>query len=202
MDDNLTLKLLLTCLNCDEPLTGTRRSYLYCSELCREEAKYVRYKRARIREGTVDDPEIQEALATKFSSILDGGYPEQERHLTSAQRAFVFARDGGRCRLCGAEATDIDHIGAGPDGDINHPDNLQLLCKSCHNEKTRTSLRQVTVESDPEEFLRCDEKWQELEQRIQAKDPERFCDDEQHWGQTWRVLGKARGDLMKDSRKH
>lgn len=38
------------------------------------------------------------------------------------------------CRMCGAPATDVDHIDN--DGNNNERDNLQGLCHECHSRKT------------------------------------------------------------------
>jgi len=40
------------------------------------------------------------------------------------------------CRVCGAIATDVDHITPLRDGGTNARDNLQPLCHSCHSRKT------------------------------------------------------------------
>jgi hypothetical protein len=201
MGKSPTSVLPLSCLNCGGPLSDPQRPYLYCSELCRQEAKYVRYKRAKTREGIVDRPDIKAALDTQLAFIMGGGYPEAVRRLTKIQREAVFARDGGRCRLCGAPATQIDHIGAGPDGDINHPDNLRLLCERCHEEKTARSFREVTLESDPEEWWRCQFKFMELEQRVHTKKPARLCDDEQHWQKAWQGIARERAAIIKGTGK-
>ena len=47
------------------------------------------------------------------------------------------------CRVCGAVATQVDHIIPIPEGD-NSRANLQALCKPCHSRKTLTeSLNKV-----------------------------------------------------------
>lgn len=40
------------------------------------------------------------------------------------------------CRLCGAPATEVDHIVPLRAGGTNELSNLQPLCKSCHSRKT------------------------------------------------------------------
>ena len=50
---------------------------------------------------------------------------------------FVYARDGSKCQRCGATRyLNIDHIIPRRARGTNHPNNLQLLCSSCHGEKT------------------------------------------------------------------
>ena len=55
------------------------------------------------------------------------------------RRALV--RDNYLCQYCRTEgvytpATDVDHRIPKTDGGTDHLDNLQSLCKNCHNEKT------------------------------------------------------------------
>ena len=53
---------------------------------------------------------------------------------------MVLERDGWRCQGCGrAGRLEVDHIVALEDGgDPWAFDNLQALCKACHQAKTRT----------------------------------------------------------------
>lgn len=60
--------------------------------------------------------------------ILGGGYHEVRRRVPPALRAQIFERDGGRCVLCGAPATQIDHIA----GDANTTENLRGACGACN----------------------------------------------------------------------
>lgn len=57
-----------------------------------------------------------------------------------ALRRFVIARDGNRCRSCGADGTttqlDLDHIVNVREDGTDDPDNAQLLCHPCHKPKT------------------------------------------------------------------
>ena len=48
-------------------------------------------------------------------------------------RPAILERDSRRCRVCGAPATDVDHIGNKHD---HRPINLQALCDWCHKRKT------------------------------------------------------------------
>lgn len=48
-------------------------------------------------------------------------------------RREVIARDGGRCVLCGAPGTDVDHVVRGSDHSLG---NLRLLCRACHMRRT------------------------------------------------------------------
>src|SRR5205807_2656541 len=95
-------------------------------------------------------------------------------------------RDGGRCVICGAQGSEIDHIAS------SSPElgNLQLLCGSCHREKTAQSFRPIEAGS-PEELLKF-----ELDFRIAAPNPVRACDDEQRWAGLWRQLSAARKEAI------
>jgi 5-methylcytosine-specific restriction endonuclease McrA len=67
----------------------------------------------------------------------------------------VFARDGWRCRLCGAKtprafrgtyepnAPELDHIVPLALGGSHTPGNCQLACRSCNGRKGATALGQV-----------------------------------------------------------
>lgn len=129
------------CQNCDAQLTlqQARHGTLFCREKCQQTAEIVRYGRATLRDGRYQrDPLVRRAIATRIALILGGGYPKKARALSRERREAIFARDGWRCRLCGAPATEIDHIaGSSPD-----PENLQAICASCNYTRLpQTSVR-------------------------------------------------------------
>lgn len=64
---------------------------------------------------------------------------QRERPLTEAEKNFIRERDWHVCRNCGEPAHQVDHIVEYVDGGTRHPENLQLLCDSCHMKKTRRS---------------------------------------------------------------
>lgn len=175
----------LRCMNCDGAMTAPD---LFCCELCGETAKTVRYVRAVRADGRGQRPDVQEAVTIKTASVLGGGYPARGRRLSAALRRSVLERDGGHCRICGAEANQIDHIGGPIQGDINHPDNLQVLCESCHRRKTMDSHRPLET---PEEFARAEA----LRERIEAEDPLREC-DAADWADRWRSILKRRRESI------
>src|SRR6266849_1951825 len=110
------------CQNCDAQLTlqQARRGKLFCSEKCQQTAKTVRYGRATLLDGRYKrDPLVRQAIDIRIAIILGGGYPKKARTLSHEQREAIFTRDGRRCRLCGAPATDIDHI-AGSSSDLEN----------------------------------------------------------------------------------
>lgn len=50
------------------------------------------------------------------------------------------------CRVCGAPATDVDHIDQ--DTSNNLPDNLAAMCRSCHSAKTIAENREQLTRQD------------------------------------------------------
>jgi 5-methylcytosine-specific restriction endonuclease McrA len=176
-------KCPFNCPNCSVTFDGAD---LFCSELCDEEAKHVRYVRARKSDGRAGDPEVKEAIRIQRVSILRGGYDRAARRLTERERQFVKDRDGGKCQICGGPGDEIDH----KRGSSNDPTNLQLLCDACHNKKTVARFSVITKESHPEEWA----KLQELKKRAAASEPTRLCDDEL-WDSIWRELRRKRRDV-------
>ena len=60
------------------------------------------------------------------------------------------------CRHCAQRgivqaATMVDHIVPLNDGGTHAPDNLQSLCRACHNEKTRLDLKARRQQSSKEQ---------------------------------------------------
>ncbi len=160
------------CQNCDGQLTfqQARRGTLYCSEKCSQTAKTVRYGRATRQDGRyTSDPLVRQAIDTRIALILGGGYPKKARTLAREQREAIFTRDGGRCRLCGAPATEIDHIV----GSSSDSENLQAVCKPCNLAKAAANFRPATQV----EAAEGDAIWT----RITAEQPIRLCDDEKIW---------------------
>ncbi len=164
------------CMNCDKTIP---EAVLFCSPLCREEAKFVRYYRACIQDGRIEQPDIHEALQIRLAHILAGGYRADLRQLSDALRKAVIDRDHGRCRRCGAAANQIDHV----DGDSHDLDNLQLLCVRCHNEKTKAHLVPISPDTHPEESAKADA----MLCRVFSSRPSRLCDGSE-WDSLWRVV--------------
>jgi 5-methylcytosine-specific restriction endonuclease McrA len=170
------------CLNCDRAVENPGE--LFCSDLCREMAKVIRYGRAVHADRRIKQPDVAEALRIKVGIVVGGGYPQRERRLGDDQRQQIFERDDGMCRDCGAPATEIDHIGPPIDGDINHPDNLQALCNQCHRAKTLSRFRPIESEEERHRSL-------EINARIHAPEPLRIC-DAGDWKGRWPMLKAER----------
>lgn len=166
-----------TCSNCDAP-SGPK---LYCSELCGQVAKTIRYARRRLRDGRFDDPLVKEAIGVRVAFVVAGGYPERERRLAARTRQAVTRRDGDRCRACNKPGTEVDHIA----GNSSLLENLQLLCNRCHMVKTQASMKPV----DPEDTKTMG-RLKDVRRRIVSDRPERFCDDEREWPNIWLSLRK------------
>lgn len=135
---------------------------------------------------------MAEAVKIRLAIVLGGGYNANERKLTQTQRETVFQKDNGKCRNCGAQATEIDHITVPAHGDINHEDNLQALCSKCHREKTMKNLRPIETE---EESTRATE----LRKRIASPTPLRACDSAD-WNHCWRQIAAKRRQLKASRR--
>lgn len=72
-------------------------------------------------------------------TTLKGSDGRRIRPLTETEKNYIRERDFHVCRQCGEPARQVDHIIEAADGGTNEPSNLQLLCDSHHNAKTRQS---------------------------------------------------------------
>jgi uncharacterized phage protein (TIGR02220 family) len=74
------------------------------------------------------------------------------RYIPDALRKAVFARDGGKCRLCQAEENiEIDHIHPVSRGGNSEIENLQLLCRPCNRRKrTRLGYAEQVATQNPD----------------------------------------------------
>jgi 5-methylcytosine-specific restriction endonuclease McrA len=177
------------CPNCNGITTSAT---VFCSGLCEDEASFVRYYRACLEDGRCAEPDIQYELNKRLKFLVAGGYPERERRLPTGIRQAVIARDRGLCCLCGAPSIEIDHI-RGNSPDLN---NLQLLCKPCHNDKTDRSFVPASAESVPGKTA----KREQLLFRVFSDDPGLLCDDPVGWKYLSRRIRSARGHLISERR--
>ncbi len=168
------------CAQCQQPLPTSSRS-LYCSEWCGQTAKHIRYWRRIVRDGRIEDPDVQLALHTRLAFMLAGGYPGRDRHLTPTVRRQVYERDHHQCRTCKAPGEEIDHIHTSS-ADL---DNLQLLCRPCHQEKTRHNMTVADDEHQAALALLYVE-------RVLPDHTALLCDDHERWPQLWRALRTSR----------
>ena len=56
-------------------------------------------------------------------------------------RRAALHRDNHTCQQCGQRATHVDHIIGAHQGGTDHLDNLQALCRRCHDRKTGREAR-------------------------------------------------------------
>lgn len=164
------------CLNCDGTFEALKTAKLFCTTMCRDDAKLVRYFRACRKDGRLERPDVKQAIQIKFGFALsDLGYDEKSRKLSKEIRDAVFTRDKGSCRYCGSPGLEIDHI----DGNSNELTNLQVLCQACHFRKTEE--RMATPDDSDERVSRKKRKYAGLMLRILADEPLRICDDDLNW---------------------
>ncbi|MBF0671351.1 MAG: HNH endonuclease [Salinibacterium sp.] len=168
------------CANCLQELSTSIQG-LYCSTWCQEVTAHVRYLRRVFRDGRIKQPDVQLAMQTKNAFLLMGGYRSLGRRVTPRIRTEVRVRDEGRCQQCGIPGDDIDHIR----GDSDEPENLQLLCKSCHNAKTAQNM--VPASERSHRLLKS-----LMMTRVAPSHPQLLADDEQAWDRLWRQLQSAR----------
>ena len=92
----------------------------------------------------VSRPEELEAiftgLAKKHKYLTSEGYASrQTRHIPDTVKREVWDRDGGRCVRCSAnDYLEFDHIIPHSRGGANSVGNVQLLCRRCNNEKSKS----------------------------------------------------------------
>ncbi len=183
-----------TCFNCDETVIADEKPELFCSERCKQEAAFVRYFRSCKRDGRINQIDVQEAFQIKIAHILAGGYKSKLRRLPLSIRQKVYERDNETCQKCGKPGRDIDHINDGS-GDLK---NLQVLCRDCHNKKTKSNFKELTSET---------ENWEEksitvenLRSRTESEMPKRISDDEEKWKSLWRGFKSEREFVLKRER--
>lgn len=120
MKDNPWVLADHLCFNCDKPVTEPK---LFCSLLCQEEGKTVRYIRAVTRDGRINQLDAAEAVKIRKAILLGGGYPRQKRRLSPEVRQVIFERDTHKCQVCGGQATEIDHLDNSLAEGVNEPAN-------------------------------------------------------------------------------
>lgn len=153
----------------------------YCSTWCAEVCGHVRYMRAVLRDGRIEDPLVRTAIQTNGAFLLIGGYRSLGRRLNLARREEVKRRDAGLCQACGKPGTDIDHIS----GSSDELDNLQLLCGDCHLAKTAEQM----TEAAPESAAALQALFMT---RVAPEEPRLLADDETQWADARKGLQAAR----------
>jgi len=161
-----------TCPNCGLPETSKRSPY--CGENCRETAGFVRQFRSGLEQGWIFDAQKQVALGQVLWHVLGGGRPLRQQISPAKARQTALKREGGRCQVCGAPATTVDHIGSG----CNRPINLRAVCDACCLDRPFGDPRVVEQETFSALTLA-------FAERIGSPIALRCCDDGGTWD--WRA---------------
>lgn len=161
-----------TCPNCGQPVDSQRSPY--CGTQCREESAFVRQLRGAVEKNGID-AERQASMGQVLWHLLGGGYPGRVALVPDKVRQKLFARNGGKCELCGSPATTIDHIKTA----CNRPINLRPVCDSCT--RAVPYLDPAFLKAKPVQIL-----LDRLAQRVAAHTPVRCCDDPESWD--WRAF--------------
>jgi hypothetical protein len=83
-------------------------------------------------------------------------------------------------------------------GNSNNIEDLQLLCRTCHNEKTTAGFLEITPKTEGYEELMATAR--RLQSRVRASVPKRRCDDDEHWDKLYpRILLRRQNALKKKS---
>lgn len=182
------------CFNCEGKITVTKHPKLFCSGKCQQEAKFIRYYRSCKNDGRINQSDVREALQIRIAHILSGGYKERARHLPLSVRLAVYKRDNRICKKCGQPGNDIDHI----NGDGNDLENLQVLCRNCHNEKTKLSFKEITPEI--EGYTEKKVKVENLRSRTESAKPQKVCDDEKNWNANQKTISAKLRKILYNER--
>ena len=164
------------CVCCGSTIPWDRKRKVFCSDLCKEESKHVRYFRSCLSKGIQDRPDIKLVWRQRLAHLNSGGYIALGRRISNETRAKIREKFQNLCAHCNVETVngEIDHI-SGSGDEIS---NLQLLCWDCHMEKSQTNLREVAID-DPR-ALEISEYNRAFFSRVHAKNP-RICDDHVTW---------------------
>lgn len=172
------------CPNCSAVFDDDQ--HLFCSGRCEDEASLVRYRRACRSDGRYRQKDVREQIEMRIARLL-GGYSDRARTVPARVRRLVFERDRHLCRSCNAPGKEVDHIA----GNSSELWNLQLLCPSCHDAKTRRAFRLIP----PEDLEAEHERRAPLVARFDARQPLRLSDDPILWPNLSRQIKKARREI-------
>jgi 5-methylcytosine-specific restriction endonuclease McrA len=177
------------CVGCANPTDRL----LFCNALCAETARVVRYRRRIERDRRIRKPDVKAALAIREAYVLWGETPRPR--LTEDQRAAVFASRGRLCEICGASATEIDHIVSAHLAG-SELGNLRPLCSECHRAKTLDSPMPWDTQS-PAAIASHERRREAYEARWRARPPLRACDEEELWPRSWATVARRRRDARR-----
>lgn len=112
-------------------------------------------RRIKLRDRIEALPRVQDRskLQEKRRASLKR-YRSRAKRITAAQLREVWERDKV-CVKCGQEGRDVDHIVPVMKGGQTELDNLQLLCKPCHINKSREDWKGVVRQEATQSQLTC-----------------------------------------------
>lgn len=171
------------CPNCLRVFPAIPASRRFCDNNCRAIAEFVRMARKWIITPRMQaDPGYDDAMTarlTQLNAFAHGRSYIQNLPIPPKMRLYIFKRDKGQCRGCGAPGTEVDHI----NGLESVAENLQLLCHDCNIAK---AIQTSTQAMDNDIKMRFDIMYTGLGNRAISYLPAKACDDEQNWGKVWR----------------
>ncbi len=87
------------------------------------------------------------------------------RYISDETKRAVFARDAGKCRLCGSiEKIEYDHVTPVSKGGTSEEENLQLLCRHCNRAK------RAEQPATPSAAHACAERITETEKEVEKEE--------------------------------
>ncbi len=157
------------CPNCGTPSESL--SSPYCSEICRDQAAFVRQFRNAIATDSILTSEKQTVFGERLWWLLGGGLPIREARIPESAKRQVIKRCASKCEFCAAPMVTIENFGSG----CNRPLHLRAVCANCSKTKPfgDPAFSQSPLLKD-------------LSQRINAPTALRSCDDPQNWD--WRAF--------------
>ena len=80
-------------------------------------------------------PEHQ--ISERYIAAWEGSSRQTSSQAWRILRKQIIQRDGAICQMCGApDSVQVDHILNKARGGTDDPDNLQILCDTCHSRKS------------------------------------------------------------------
>lgn len=188
------------CCNCGSP-NVTINAPLYCSQVCKESASFVRYARARHSDGSDQRPDVVEGILVRLAFVLQGIDPAREPRVPEEFRMIMLKKADGQCEKCG-DSFDLDpftrnldripkihHL----DGGSNNDSNLRAWCGKCKREDAESRFLPVEEGSLQDPYSR------DLELRALSEVPLLICDDERQWKVIWRQLSKEAKEALRNN---
>jgi hypothetical protein len=178
-------KSALRCMSCGINIGG---AVIFCSQICEQKAKVVRYVRRALVNGGIEEPATQMAVGVRLWMLAGGSYPNKTRSLSVEQQNRILERDDFICQLCGKRADQVGRL----DGGSSDTGNLSALCCDCNRRESFAHIHPATAL----ERNKLNAMLTDLAQRISAPVPMLFCDDHEHWKRYEPSIRSARRILV------